>query len=144
MIRDEVSQETRRTDILAQGQFHGKDQSRCQASRKAQLNDLDASLMVHFDAKHAQSTGVLNSSFEPSALLIVDEGVKLDDNKQRLKAELPAPSAMLAFKCSNATLAFNVTLAFRYKNESYKLGISAHKYEVHIQLPSDPKCDTRI
>jgi len=56
MIRDEISQKTCRTDVLSQGQLYGRDQSRRQASRKAQLSDLDANLMVHFDDKHAQST----------------------------------------------------------------------------------------
>ena len=45
------------TDVLDQGQFHGRDQSRGQASRKAQLSDQDASLMVRFDTKHAQFIG---------------------------------------------------------------------------------------
>ena len=58
MVHDEVSQETRKTDVLAQYQFHGRDQSCRQASRKAQLSDQDASLMVCFDTKHAQFTGV--------------------------------------------------------------------------------------
>ena len=81
MVRNEVSQETCRTDIKAQGQLHDRDQSHRQASRKAQLGDLDASIMFHFDAEHAQFIGVLNNSFEPSASLIVDEDVALTDNK---------------------------------------------------------------
>ena len=60
--------------------------------------------------------GVRNNLFELNGFLIVDEGVELDDIKQRLKAELSTPNVMLAFKCSNVTFPFNTMLAFRYKN----------------------------
>ena len=44
------------TDVKAQGQLHGRDQSRCQASREAQLSCQDASLIICFDTEHAQFT----------------------------------------------------------------------------------------
>jgi len=56
-VRDEISQETHKTSVLVQGQHHGRNQSCRQAYLKAQLSDQDASLMIHFDAEHAQSTG---------------------------------------------------------------------------------------
>jgi len=55
-FRDEVSQETRKTSVLAQGQHHGRDQSRRQACLKAQLSEQDASLVVHFYTERAQFT----------------------------------------------------------------------------------------
>ena len=56
MLRDEVSQETRMTDVKTQGQLHDRDQSRRQTSRKAQLSCQDASPIICFDTEHAQFT----------------------------------------------------------------------------------------